>query len=399
MAKLSDKILIVDDDLDSLDLIAKQVLGPQGYQVATASDGGAAIQQALSFAPDLLILSLSLQGLSGKDVLTALRSQGFEAPIIVIAPAGGEAQALAAFRLGARDYLVRPLREAEIVTAVDRVVEDGRLRRDRIQLQQQLTQANADLEGRLKELTSLASMGKAVSNLSDVGVLFNKLVEGAIANTGADMGWLLLADETSGQLIVFAVKGFPGKIQLRQPWDDGFAPLVMLSGEPLNITGAGMTQFKISQVAKSALVMPIKAREQTVGVITVANKTARPFGDRQQALLAAVGDYASIAIVNVRLFQVMETRAKAAQQALDDMKSVEKTKNDTLRKIRLQLRAPLTQAQNYIDLALVEEASKLNNRLRNHLKLAVERIAAAKQALEDIYAASPGDETQTVDKT
>ena len=399
MAKLSDKILIVDDDLDSLDLIAKQVLGPQGYKVATASDGGAAIQQALSFAPDVLILSLSLHGLSGKDVLTALRSQGFEAPIIVIAPAGGEAQALAAFRLGARDYLVRPLREAEIVTAVDRVVEDGRLRRDRIQLQQQLTQANLDMEGRLKELTSLASMGKAVSNLSDVGVLFNKLVEGAIANTGADMGWLLLADETSGQLIVFAVKGFPGKIQLRQPWDDGLAPLVMLSGEPLNITGAGMTQFKISQVAQSALVMPIKAREQTVGVLTVANKTARPFNERQQALLAAVGDYASIAIVNVRLFQVMETRAKAAQQALDDMKSGERTKDDTLRKIRLQLRAPLTQAQNYIDLALVEEASKLNNRLRNHLKLAVERIAAAKQALEDIYAAGPGDETQTVDKT
>lgn len=399
MAKLSDKILIVDDDLDSLDLIAKQVLGPQGYEVATASDGGAAIQQAISFAPDVLILSLSLHGLSGKDVLTALRSQGFEAPTIVIAPAGGEAQALAAFRLGARDYLVRPLREAEIVTAVDRVVEDGRLRRDRIQLQQQLTQANADLEGRLKELTSLASMGKAVSNLSDVGVLFNKLVEGAIANTGADMGWLLLADETSGQLSVFAVKGFPGKIQLRQPWDDGLAPLVMLSGEPLNITGAGMTQFKISQVAQSALVMPLKAREQTVGVITVANKTARPFDERRQALLAAVGDYASIAIVNVRLFQVMETRAKAAQQALDDMKSGEKTKDDTLRKIRLQLRAPLTQAQNYIDLALVEEASKLNNRLRNHLKLAVERIVAAKQALEDIYAASPGDGNQTVDKT
>ncbi len=394
MAKLSDKILIVDDDLDSLDLIAKQVLGPQGYEVATASDGGAAIQQALSFAPDVLILSLSLHGLSGKDVLTALRSQGFEAPTIVIAPAGGEAQALAAFRLGARDYLVRPLREAEIVTAVDRVVEDGRLRRDRVQLQQQLTQANADLEGRLKELTSLASMGKAVSNLSDAGVLFNKLVDGAISNTGADMGWLLLADETSGQLSVFAVKGFPGKIQLRQPWDDGLAPLVMLSGEPLNITGAGMTQFKISQVAQSALVMPLKAREQTVGVITVANKTARPFDERRQALLAAVGDYASIAIVNVRLFQVMETRAKAAQQALDDMKSGEKTKDDTLRKIRLQLRAPLTQAQNYIDLALVEEASKLNNRLRNHLKLAVERIVAAKQALEDIYAASPGDGTQ-----
>ncbi len=109
-----------------------------------------------------------------------------------------------------------------------------------------------------------------------------------------------------------------------------------------------------------------------------------------------MGDYASIAIVNVRLFQLMETRAKAAQQALDDMNSGEKNKDDTLRKIRLQLRAPMTAAQNYIDLALVEEASKLNNRLRNHLKLAIENIAAAKQALEEIYAV--GDGAQKMDK-
>ncbi|HLF03060.1 MAG TPA: response regulator, partial [Anaerolineales bacterium] len=180
------KILVIDDDLESLDLIAKQVLEPLGYSVATATEGGTGLQQAVTAAPEILIVSLSLQhGLSGKDVLAALRSQGFDSPIIVIAPKNDEAQALGAFRLGARDYLVRPLREAEIVTAVDRVLDDGRLRRDRATLQQQLQQANADLEQRVRELTTLSGVGKVVVNLSDINSLFTRLVESALlVNSG-----------------------------------------------------------------------------------------------------------------------------------------------------------------------------------------------------------------------
>src|SRR6185503_5332826 len=119
------KILVVDDDMQSLDLIHKQVLEPLGYQVMTATDGAAGLQLAVTKQPELVLLSLSLRGLSGKDVLTALRSQGFDSPIIVLVPEDNPAQALAAFRLGARDYVARPLREAEIVAAVDRVIEEG----------------------------------------------------------------------------------------------------------------------------------------------------------------------------------------------------------------------------------------------------------------------------------
>src|SRR5574341_823469 len=113
------KVLVIDDDLQSLDLIHKQVLEPLGYQVITAIDGAAGLQLAVTKQPEIVLLSLSIKGLSGKDVLTALRAQGFDSPIIVLVPGDSEAQALAAFRLGARDYLARPLREAEIVAAVD----------------------------------------------------------------------------------------------------------------------------------------------------------------------------------------------------------------------------------------------------------------------------------------
>jgi len=383
MAKPSEKILVVDDDLDSLDLIGKQVLGASGYQVAMATDGGAAVQQAVTAQPDIVIVSVTLHGFSGKDFLSALKSQNFEQPVVVIVPQGGEQQALAAFRLGARDYLVRPIREAEVITVIDKLSAEIRLKKERGQLQQKVNQSAAELQERVKELDTLHKLGKAVTNLNDVGLLFNRLVETAMQMTGAEMAWMLLADEASKQTILFAAKNLPPTLQLRHPWDDGLASLVMLSAEPLNISGAGMSQFKIAQLAKAALVMPIKARDQVVGVLTVANRSAKAFSDNHQRLLSAITDYASIAVVNVRLFQALEHRARQMQQAYEELKAA-KSKDEVVIAFGHQLRVPLDQAKGYIALAVQEGGMALNERLRDHFRLAVERITAAMQMIDSL---------------
>ena len=387
MPKQQDKILVVDDDLNSLDLIAKQVLQPLGYQVAAVTDGGSAIQQAINLAPAAMIVSLSLQGFSGKDLLTALRAQGFDSPIIVIAPHEGEAQALAALRLGARDYLVRPLREAEIVNAVDRVMIEGQLKRERAQLETQLKQANAELEQRIKELTTLSGVGKAVINLHDIGALFARLVDGALQLTTAEMGWLALADEPGGRLILYAARNVPGNPKLRGPWDDGLSSLVMQSGEPLSIAGPGMNQFRVSQIARSALVMPIKAGERTVGVLTVANKSPKPFDDRYQSLLNAVADYASIAVVNVRLFQALESRARSLQQVNEELRQAEKTRSlktehEVQQKVAATLREPMRQTKSCLNAALAE----LSGRQRDGVKQAADKLALLEQLIESLAA-------------
>jgi signal transduction histidine kinase/CheY-like chemotaxis protein len=377
------RVLVVDDDMQSLDLIHKQVLEPLGYLVTTAVDGATGLQRAVTEQPEIVILSLSIHGLSGKDVLTAFRSQRFDSPVIVIVPEYSEGQALAAFRLGARDYLLRPLREAEIVAAVDRVIEDGRLRRDRTQLQQQLTQANADLELRVRELVTLSSIGKAVVNLSDMGSLFNRLVESALLVTGAEMGWMVLNDE-GGQMLLAASKNLPGRVQPLQPWDDGVASLVRISGEPLNMNGAGLSQMKVSQIAKSVLVVPIKARDQNVGVITVANRTQQPFTDRHTVLLSAVADYASVSIVNMRLFQELEQRARAAQQAYEETQAVEKRRGEIFLKLSNELRGPIGQAKSALDVALTELGGKLKEGQRTPLKNAAEKLSGVWQLIDDI---------------
>lgn len=314
------RVLVVDDDPDVLDLMARQVLQPLGYLVQTADDGGAAIQHALNFAPDLIVASLTLPGLSGKDLLVALRSQGMEVPMLVTAPEGMEAAAIQAFRLGARDYLVKPLREAEVVSAVERALGEVRLRNERHLLAEQLGESNRELERRVRELTTLYGIGKAVTSTTNQSQLFAKLVDSSLYVTEADLGWVLLIEDRSKQLVLRAQRNLPPAVaaKLHHPWDDGVSSLVMLSGETLNIYGEGLTKFKMARMGKAALIAPIKVRDQVIGVICVARQEHRPFSERSQAMLEAVADYASISLVNARLFQALEERARRLQKAIED---------------------------------------------------------------------------------
>lgn len=314
-----ERVLVVDEDPDVLDLLERQVLEPMGYDVATANDAGRAIQEALNFGPDLLLASLTLPGLSGKDLLVALRSQGIEVPMLVMAPEGMEADAIQAFRLGAKDYLVKPLREAEAVTAIERALNEIRLRRERKQLADQLAESNRQLERRVRELTTIYGIGKAVTSTTNQSQLFSKLMEGSLYVTEADMGWILLQDEVEEKLILRAQSGLPSSSAgiLHQAWDDGVSSLVMLSGEALRIHGEGLNQFRLSQIGRAALIVPIKVRDNPVGVLNVARRDSRMFTDRNQAMLEAVADYASISLVNARLFQALESRAKRLERKVE----------------------------------------------------------------------------------
>lgn len=314
-----ERVLVVDEDPDVLDLLARQVLGPLGYQVETADDAGGAIQQALNFAPDLIIASLTLPGLSGKDLLVALRSQGMEVPMLVTAREGMEGNAIQAFRLGARDYLVKPLREAEVVSATERALNEVRLRSERSQLAEQLAESNRQLESRVRQLTTLYGIGKAVTSTTNQSQLFTKLMEGSLYVCEADLGWILLVEEGTDKLILRAERNLPPALagKLHQPWDDGVSSLILLSGEPLNIQGEGLAKFKLARIAKAALLAPIKVRNRPIGVLCVAHTEPRPFSERDQRMLEAVADYASISLVNARLFQALEARAQKLQQMVE----------------------------------------------------------------------------------
>lgn len=313
----NERILLVENDPQLIDLIYHQTLDPMGYRVKVVGAASAAIQEAVKFPPDLIIANLNLSGLSGKDLIVALSSQGAEVPVIVLAKEGMERDVLQAFRLGAVDYLSWPFREAEVVSAVERLLKQVRARREREQLEYRLNQTNQELQRRVRELTTILAVGKAVTSISDQQTIFSKIVESSLHVAEADCGWFLLRKESSTDFLLSAQCNLPPSpsIKLNQVWDDGLSTLVALSGESLSIHGNPLRRFKISRLGQSALIVPVKVKREVIGILVVMRQAARPFASSNQTLLESIADYASISLVNARLFRALEEKARKLQRA------------------------------------------------------------------------------------
>jgi DNA-binding response OmpR family regulator len=219
MNMTKERILLVENDPEISDLISRQTLKPLGYVVEVVGAAASAIQEASRFAPDVILANLNLPGLSGKDLLVALNSQGLEVPIIVIAPRGMESDVIQAFRLGATDFLYWPIREAEVVAAVERVLRQVRGRREREVLTRQLNHTNQELQRRVRELNTIFAIGKAVISATDQQSLFNKIVEGATFVSEADTSWLLVREERGKAFFLRACRNVPIITTVQPTWD------------------------------------------------------------------------------------------------------------------------------------------------------------------------------------
>lgn len=349
-----ERVLVVESDPDVSDLISRQALQPLGYQVMVAADSGSAIKQALQFQPDVIVAGLNLPGLSGKDLLVAFSSQGISTPIIVLAEKGQESTVIQAFRLGANDYLMLPLREAEVVSAVERALKQVRERGAREKLDQQIKQMNAELQHRLRDLTTIFSVGRAVISITDQRLLFEKIVEALTSVTEADLGWLTLKDDKSKTFVLVSQRGLPEAWakKIGQPLDDGVSTLVAMSAEPLSIYGPAVQKFKISALGRSAMVIPVKVQNEAIGLMCLVRKSEKPFTESEQTLAGAIADYASISLVNSRLFRALSHNVEAAQAG-------EKRKNDALQNLRREIQSNLQTAAYPLDLILDQKMGPL----------------------------------------
>jgi DNA-binding response OmpR family regulator len=375
MPSTGDRILLIEHDPKINDLIARQTLIPVGYYVDVVADSSAAIKQALLTPPDLIIADLNLPGLSAKDMLVAFAAQGINTPVLVIASQGQEQDIIQAFRLGAADYLFWPAREAEVLSAVERLLSRVHEVRDRQRLDLKLSEATEQLQRRGRELTTLLGIGKAVISITDQRFLFRKIVDGLIQISEADMAWLLIRDQDSKQFLLAAQRGLPEvwAKRVNMPLDDGISGLVALSGETLSISGEPLLRFRVANLGRSACVVPIKIQREVIGMAVVVRKDARPFEKMEQTLLEAISDYVSISLLNARLFQALNSSVHSSKEG-------EKRQNTLLESVRNSIGEELRSAVQPIDLLLAEKLGSLTEPQQQALRtarLALQRLARA----------------------
>jgi CheY-like chemotaxis protein len=373
MANPTERVLVVETDPDISDLIARQALKPLGYQVTVVTEASGALQQAIQSPPDLIVANLNLPNLNARDLLVALSSQGVNVPLVVLAEKGQEQDIIQAFRVGAVDYLFWPARDAEVVAVVERSLRQTREGRARQKLDLQLQTVNTELQRKVAQLTTILAIGKAVVSITDQRRLFNRIVEGAVQVAGGDIGWFMLLDETSKLFLLTAHRNLPDgwAKKINQPLEDGISSLVTLSGETLLIHGKPLEKFKVAALGKSAAVIPIKVKTEVIGLLIVLRKDERPFDQVEQTLLEAMADFASVSLVNARLFRALEQNAELA-------KSGEKRQNALLESMRASVREEIQTATYPVELLLTGMSGPLTDKQKQALETtqaALKRLA------------------------
>jgi DNA-binding response OmpR family regulator len=114
------KVLIVEDEPIVSEVVERYLIR-EGFEVAIARDGLAALEQARELGPDLVILDLMLPKLDGLEVCRELRKESSVA-IIMLTAKGEESDRILGLGIGADDYLVKPFSPGELVARVKAVL-------------------------------------------------------------------------------------------------------------------------------------------------------------------------------------------------------------------------------------------------------------------------------------
>ena len=115
-------LLIVDDEPSNLDSL-QRIFAREGMNVLTAPDGKEALEVLRKQRVDVLVTDLMMPGISGMDLLKAVRTLAGETEVIVMTAYGTVETAVEAMKEGAYDFITKPLKRAQVVRVVGKALE------------------------------------------------------------------------------------------------------------------------------------------------------------------------------------------------------------------------------------------------------------------------------------
>ena len=138
MRKMRHTILIIDDDI-SLRRVLEYNLQEEGYDVVTAASGAEGLELFERHRPALVITDLKMPGMSGFQVLAAIKERSPETLVMVITAFGAVETAVEAMRLGAYDYVTKPFNRDELKLIVKKALQLRGLAEENQRLREELT--------------------------------------------------------------------------------------------------------------------------------------------------------------------------------------------------------------------------------------------------------------------
>lgn len=118
------KVLVVDDEPNIVDLLTVS-LKFQGFDVITADSGQEALKLAHEQKPDAYILDVMMPGMDGFELLSKLRSEGLDAPVLFLTAKDAVEDRIHGLTIGADDYVTKPFSLEEVITRLRVILRRG----------------------------------------------------------------------------------------------------------------------------------------------------------------------------------------------------------------------------------------------------------------------------------
>lgn len=171
MSKQNYTIVVIEDD-PLVNSTVKGILSSKYNKVATYTDAALGIDELHIVGPDLILLDIFLGHANGLDILEQLRKQGYTMPVIIMTAFSDIKMAVRAMRLGAEDFIVKPLDLEQLEVAVERALKNFDLRRQVDILSEQLKKDQpSEILGSSEGMVKATEMAKIISKADDTTVL------------------------------------------------------------------------------------------------------------------------------------------------------------------------------------------------------------------------------------
>jgi PAS domain S-box-containing protein len=297
-------VLVVEDSPDMNDAICSVLR--REYWVATAFDGEEGLEKALELLPDLVLTDVMMPGMSGEELVRALRARPELAttPVIALTAVADEQSRVQLLLEGARDYVTKPFRPEELLARVDGAIAERRAER-------RITALSAQLEA-----VSRASMtvSEAVARLphESVDAVLHTIASEAQELTNAQFVAVGLGTDPDRPFDPWVFVGMSPEQEAaigRHPRPVGVLGIAARSDQPMRVRDVrrhpGHVPFPPGHPEMSSfLSVPIRHRDRSLGHVYLANKLgADDFTDADQKVVEMLASRAAVAVETARLYE------------------------------------------------------------------------------------------------
>ncbi len=303
-----EKILVVDDEEMIRDL-CNHILSAEGYQVTVASNGAAALEALDRDDMDLLVTDIKMPGMDGLELFERVKQLDQEIVTIFITGHGTLDTAIESLMRGVDGFVLKPFTQEELLGAVDRAITRSRLKKENI---------------RLKALIPLFEISKLLVTEIDLAHLFKIITEVLVQEFAVDRVSLMLADETSGDLIIRASHGLPSDIAMkarRRP-GEGVSGLVLKQRKAIMISSGKhddpevVAAFNIEYAPASSMSVPLIGKNKVFGVLNVSRFSGAAFSASDLQVVLILSSQVVTAMENSALYEDLRENYFRTVQAL-----------------------------------------------------------------------------------